>query len=84
MAMCATSLGLKELAVEQLLCPTEKNTFVASGNNRQRNDLPLYLPGNGSLLLAVAQMAAGFDGSEPAPGFGNGWNICCEGVHRYF
>ncbi len=31
---------------------------MISGNNRQnsRKDLPLYLPGNGSLLIAVAKM----------------------------
>ena len=40
-----------------------KNTFAVNGHNSQadREDLPLYLPGNGGLLLAVAMMAAGWD-----------------------
>lgn len=43
---------------------TPKNTFLANGHNAQgaRRDLPLYLPGNGGLLIAVAAMAAGWDG----------------------
>jgi hypothetical protein len=41
-----------------------------------------YFPSNGSLLLAVAMMAAGWDGSEGrAPGFPReGWNVRVEGV----
>jgi len=58
MAMCAISLGDSELAVDLLLSDTPKNQYVASGNNyqRTRTDLPLYLPGNGSLLLALPQL----------------------------
>ncbi len=43
-----------------------KNTFLANGHNAQgaRKDLPLYLPGNGSLLIAAAMMAAGWDGAR--------------------
>jgi hypothetical protein len=42
-----------------------------------------YFPSNGSLLLAVAMMAAGWDGAEgPAPGFPRrGWRVRVEGVH---
>ena len=38
-----------------------KNTYVANGHNYQklRQDLPVYLPGNGSLLLAAGMLAAG-------------------------
>jgi hypothetical protein len=41
-----------------------------------------YFPSNGSLLLAVAMMAAGWDGSTgPAPGFpAEGWRVRVEGV----
>jgi hypothetical protein len=41
-----------------------------------------YFPSNGSLLLAVAMMAAGWDGAEGhAPGFPReGWNVRVEGV----
>ena len=81
MAMTAASLGKPEAAVDLLLRETNKNTYVASGNNRQvsRSDLPLYLPGNGSLLLAAAMMAlsGGFPQSDA-------WRLCCEGLHPYF
>ena len=87
MAMTATKLGTPELAIDLLLKDTWKNMYVVSGNNRQesRDDLPLYLPGNGSLLLAAAMMAAGYDGCETdCPGFpkdGN-WTIAYEGIHQ--
>ncbi len=57
-AMAADKLDLKNEALSQLLIKSPKNEYVASGNNRQnsRKDLPLYLPGNGSLLIAVAKM----------------------------
>ncbi len=64
MAMTAVRLGLKGKAVELLLTDTPKNRYVKSGNNAQgeRKDLPLYLPGNGSILLAVPMLAAGVKG----------------------
>ena len=57
-AMAAHKLGLDDIALEQLLINSHKNDYVESGNNRQnsRKDLPLYLPGNGSLLLAAARI----------------------------
>lgn len=86
MAMTATRLGMPELAIEILLTETEKNSYVASGNNfqRSRRDLPLYLPGNGTLLLAVAMMAAGYDGcTVDLPGFPKDgmWNVQFEGIN---
>ncbi len=57
-AMTAASLGERQLAADILLMDTPKNTWLANGHNWQRANLPLYLPGNGGLLLAVAQMAA--------------------------
>ncbi len=84
-AMTATRLGQPGDAIDQLLCVTNKNTYVTSGNNRQitRNDLPLYLPGNGSLLLAAALMAAGCDDTAAMPGFRPeaGWQVQFEGLH---
>lgn len=59
-------------AIELLLKESPKNCYVISGNNRQvgRKDLPLYLPGNGSLLLAAAIMTAGYEGCcRRTPGF---------------
>lgn len=87
MAMTAVRLGEKETAIDILLKETPKNTYVASGNNYQklRNDLPLYLPGNGSLLLAVALMTAGYEGcEEDLPGFPkNGqWVVEYENISK--
>ena len=85
MAMTAVRLGKPELALELLLKDTYKNKYVASGNNRQisRNDLPLYLPGNGSLLLAMACMTAGYKGCNvDTPGFPKNdmWIVEHEGI----
>lgn len=85
MAMTATRLGLPQLAVDILLYDTVKNRYVASGNNYQfsRNDLPLYLPGNGTLLLAVAMMCAGYEGCDsPTPGFpkDGSWTVRWENL----
>jgi len=85
MAMTATRLGLSALAVDILLMDTEKNSYVVNGNNIQRSrpDLPLYLPGNGTLLLTVAMMCAGYAGcKENTPGFPReGWNVQYEDIN---
>lgn len=86
MAMTAARLGEPETAIDILLKDTPKNDYVASGNNRQilRKDLPLYLPGNGSLLLAIPMMAAGFAGSEAKhPGFPENWVVETEDMQEY-
>jgi hypothetical protein len=87
MAMTACRLGRREDAVRLLLLDSPKNTYLPNGHNRQTgaDDLPLYLPGNGGLLLAVAMMAAGFDGSETAPGFptDGSFTIHTEGLRKY-
>jgi hypothetical protein len=86
LAMTAARLGRGEDAVNALLMDTPKNRFSPNGHNFQRANLPLYLPGNGGLLAAIAMMAAGWDGAsdKPAPGFpGNGqWSVRWEGLHR--
>ena len=85
MAMTAARLGLPEVAVDVLLMDSPKNTYLVSGHNRQGEEgkLPVYLPGNGGLLLAVALMVAGWDGCErKTPGFpDNGdWHVQWEGL----
>lgn len=90
MAMTAARAGEPEVAVDVLLCNSPKNIYLPNGHNRQgdRKDLPLYLPGNGGLLMAVAMMAAGWDGQDgargraEAPGFPkNGrWRVKYEGL----
>jgi len=71
-------------AVDALLMNMPKNTYLPNGHNLQRPTfLPLYLPGNGGLLMAVAMMAAGWDGGplRPAPGFPTDgtWMVQAEG-----
>ena len=55
-------------------------------SNYQSLRLPLYLPGNGGLLSAVAMMAAGWDGApdRPCPGFPRDgtWDVRYEGFKR--
>ncbi len=86
MAMTAVRLGEPGQAVDILLKDTPKNQYVKSGNNNQiiRKDLPLYLPGNGSLLLAIPMMAEGYEGCGwKAPGFPEDWIVEAEGMQRY-
>ncbi len=82
-AMCAARSGEPEIAIDYLLKKTPKNQFCNNGHNYQSHTLPLYLPGNGGLLTAVAMMAAGWDGCESNqnPGFPNNgkWDISWEG-----
>jgi hypothetical protein len=82
-AMTAARLNEPELAVDALFLASPKNTWRKNGHNWQRANLPLYLPGNGALLSAIAMMAAGWQGgsSEHAPGFPKkGWNVRWEGL----
>ena len=74
LAMAYARLGMYGKAFDMLLRVTGKNSYAASGNNYQadRRDLPLYLPGNGALLLAMTAM-------RNAPG----WYIETEGIMEY-
>jgi len=53
-AMCAAAIGRPDQAMDLLMMDTFKNRYLMNGNNYQSEQLPLYLPGNGSLLTAVA------------------------------
>lgn len=81
-AMTATRLGRPHDAVAALLMDRGKNTYLANGHNFQTEALPVYLPGNGGLLTAVALMAAGYDGGPPVPGFpqDGSWLVRAEGI----
>lgn len=81
-AMTATRLNRPGIALDALLSDRPKNTYLANGHNRQNDRLPLYLPGNGGLLSAVALMAAGWEGGADTPGFGQGWHAVHEGLVR--
>jgi hypothetical protein len=71
-AMTAASLKEPALAIDTLAMDTPKNTWLPNGHNWQRANLPLYLPGNGGLLLAIAHMVR-----ENA--FPKNWNVRHEG-----
>jgi hypothetical protein len=81
-AMCAARLGRPEAAVDALLADRHKNEALPNGHNRQTDSLPLYLPGNGGLLAAIALMAGGWAGGpdRPAPGFPADWRVKAEGL----
>lgn len=87
LAMTAARLGRPGDAIDLLLMNTPKNTYLPNGHNRQgdKEDLPLYLPGNGSLLLAVGMMAAGWADSpaKVAPGFPEDFSVLAEGLAEY-
>jgi hypothetical protein len=86
LAMCAARAGEPARAVDALFLDTPKNHYALNGHNYQRPGLTLYLPGNGSLLYAVAMMAAGWDGAPagPAPGFPSDgqWTVRWENLRR--
>ncbi len=86
LAMTAARIGEPEKAVDALLIDTPKNGYLANGHNFQTSRLPLYLPGNGGLLYAIAMMAAGWDGcdSHDAPGFpkDGSWIVRWEGLKQ--
>ncbi len=87
-AMTAARVGKPEIAIEALMLDVQKNTYLLNGHNYQNETLPIYLPGNGGILTAVAMMAAGWDGAPDikAPGFpkdGN-WVVKYEGLTPLF
>ena len=69
-AMTAAALGERALVVDALFAESPKNTWLANGHNWQRTSLPLYLPGNGGLLIAMAKISGQFP---------EGWNVRAEG-----
>jgi hypothetical protein len=85
LAMTAARVGLPEMAIDAFFIESKKNLYWPNGHNYQRENLPLYLPGNGGLLTAVAMMAAGWDGAPErnAPGFPEtGWVVKWEGLKQ--
>ena len=61
-AMTAAKLGEPDIALDALFLESPKNTWLTSGHVWQRPNLPVYLPANGALLLAVAMMASAWNG----------------------
>lgn len=84
-AMTAARLGAGGEAVGVLLkSDGPNNSYTQAGHNPNKG-LPVYLPGNGALLAAVAMMAGGWEGApdRAAPGFPTeGWTVRAEGFRR--
>jgi hypothetical protein len=70
-ALTAATLDERKLVVDALFVDSPKNTWLANGHNWQRTSLPLYLPGNGALLIAMAKIHGQFP---------DGWNVRTEGL----
>lgn len=70
-------------AETQLVGPAAANAEAGPDGPGLRRAANAYFPSNGSLLLAVGMMAAGWEGSKGhAPGFPEeGWNVRVEGIH---
>lgn len=58
LSMVANRLGDKKLAIQLLKMNMSKNTYLINGHNPQlpKKELPIYLPGNGALLLALTHI----------------------------
>jgi hypothetical protein len=85
MAMTATRLGQPEEAINSLFFDSKQNKFNAMGMNGVFG-LPTYLSSNGSLLAAIAMMAAGWEGNKvPLPGFPKDgtWKVRYEGLKQF-
>ncbi len=79
LAMTALRLKDSEKAVDFLLMPLQKNTYLKNGHNFQDKRLRLYMPGNGGLLTTLAWMAQGQEGNTSYSGFPRKWNVQIEG-----
>lgn len=85
-AMTAARLGATEQAVGVLLKSDGPNNGYTRAGHNPNKGLPVYLPGNGALLAAVAMMAGGWEGApaRAAPGFpaDGSWTVRAEGFQR--
>jgi len=77
-AMAANRIEDPNLAVAFLLKEEIKNTYLKNGHNYQTPRLRLYLPGNGGLLIALAQMAT----APNSKGFPSHWIVLSEGFPK--
>ena len=77
--MTALRLHDSERAVDYLLKPVQKNTYLNNGHNYQDKRLRLYMPGNGGLVSTLAWMAQGQIGNPSFSGFPQSWKVKIEG-----
>jgi hypothetical protein len=81
LAMSAARNGEPDRAIDWLLDPLYQFDDAGMPIGGTRVPTP-YFPGSGSLLLGIAMMTAGWDGSEgKAPGFPNGWKVNFENIN---
>jgi hypothetical protein len=85
-AMTAARLDEPAAAVDVLLKSDGPNNGYTRAGHNPNTRLPVYLPGNGALLAAVAMMAGGWDGAPKrnAPGFpaDGSWVVRAEGFKK--
>jgi hypothetical protein len=81
MAMTALRLHEAEKAIDLLLMPIQKNTYLKNGHNFQDTRLRLYLPGNGGTLITLAWMAMGQLGNSSFAGFPADWKVRIAGFN---
>lgn len=82
LAMSAARNGDANHAIDWLLNPLYQFDDVGMPIGGVRVPTP-YFPGSGSFLLAIAMMAAGWDGSKgEAPGFPDGWRVRLENINK--
>ncbi|KAH9485660.1 hypothetical protein JR316_0002570 [Psilocybe cubensis] len=83
LAMSAARNGNPDKAIDWLLSPLFTFDDVGMPGGGVQVPTP-YFPGAGALLLAVAMMSAGWDGSTAhAPGFPeDGWKVEYEGISK--
>ncbi|MBN1925668.1 MAG: hypothetical protein JW798_07530, partial [Prolixibacteraceae bacterium] len=74
-----------EQAIDLLLMDTQKNTYLVNGHNYQEGRLPIYLPGNGGILSAVAEMCT-YRNNKGENGFPqNGeWDVKYENLNSLY
>ena len=66
-SMCLNNLGLKDEALKFIKTNYPKNTYLKNGHNAQIPDdeiLPLYLPGNGALIIFIYLFLNGNENEE--------------------
>jgi hypothetical protein len=86
MSMCYMRMGRFDEAINLLLDPSKNNQYQANGHNFQltRPKLPLYLPGNGSFLLALSLLCQLVkENNDLLPKDGS-WNFESENIYPFF
>ena len=91
-AMAAARLGMPDLAAELIMqpdgAPGGTMKYLVSGHCQIGGFLPVYTPGNGALLSAVAMLVGGWDDDAGvhAPGLpqDGSWKVQAEGFTKMF